>query len=66
MLEWSQDELAERALISRNTVRLIEQEKVDPRASTLEAIRRAFEKGGIEILPNDGVRRAPLRATPAR
>lgn len=62
-LGWSQNELADRAIVSASTVRFIENERVDPRASTLTAIRRALEKGGIEFLPGEGVRPAPAPAS---
>lgn len=56
LLGWSQQELADRAVVSTNTLRQIELGQVDPRTSTLTAVQRALEKGGVEFLPGEGVR----------
>lgn len=53
LLGWSQQELADKAIVSLNAVVRIEKEKVDPRASTLNAIETAFKKAGIEFLGTD-------------
>lgn len=53
LLGWSQQELADRAIISLNAVVRIETDKVDPRASTLNAIENALKKAGIEFLGID-------------
>jgi transcriptional regulator with XRE-family HTH domain len=65
LLGWSQNKLADRAILSASTVRYIENGRVDPRSSTLTAIRAALEKGGVELLPGEGVRPRPEPA-PAR
>jgi predicted transcriptional regulator len=49
-LGWTRQRLADRAIVSLNSVIRLEQGVVDPRASTVNAIRRALERGGIEFL----------------
>lgn len=60
LLGWSQQELADKAIVSLNALARLESGKVDPRASTLEAIEMALSKAGIEFLPTgvkgEGVR----------
>ena len=50
LLGWSQQMLADRALVAINTVRAIEQNKPYPKDDTLDAVRRALEKAGISFL----------------
>jgi predicted transcriptional regulator len=54
LLGWSQQKLADRAVLARNTVAQIERGDVDPRASTLAAARRALEKGGVVFVAASG------------
>ena len=54
LLGWSQQELADRALLSRNAVAQIERGEVDPRTSTLQAVRRVLEKGGVTFVAASG------------
>ena len=56
LLNWSQHQLAELAGISNTSIGQIESGSTLPRASTLAAIRSAFERGGIEFIGMDGVR----------
>jgi len=53
LLGWSQQELADKAIISLNALVRLESGKVDSRASTLEGIENALTKGGIEFIPRD-------------
>jgi len=53
-LGWARQKLADRAIVSLNSVIRFEQGIVDPRASTINAIRRAFEKAGVEFLSLSG------------
>ena len=53
LLGWSQQELADKAIVSLNAVVRIEREKVDPRASTLNAIESALKKAGVEFLGSE-------------
>ena len=60
-LGWTRQQLADRAVVSLNSVIRFEQGVVDSRTSTANAIRKAFEKAGIEFLSlrgddNEGVR----------
>jgi predicted transcriptional regulator len=54
LLGWSQQELADRAVLSRNAVAKLERGEVDPRASTLQALRRVLEKGGVIFMAASG------------
>jgi predicted transcriptional regulator len=49
-LGWTSQHLADRAIVSLNTVIRLEQGVVDSRSSTLDAVRRAQEAAGIEFL----------------
>jgi transcriptional regulator with XRE-family HTH domain len=51
LLDWSQQELADRAIVSLNAVTRLERSEVDPRVSTVAALEHAFRKAGIEFLP---------------
>jgi predicted transcriptional regulator len=61
-LGWSQQELADRALLSCNAVAKIERSEVGPRASTLAAARRALEKGGVVFIAASGRQGEGVRA----
>jgi predicted transcriptional regulator len=50
LLGWTRQQLADRAVVSLNSVIRFEQGAVDPRASTVNAIRRAIENAGITFL----------------
>jgi predicted transcriptional regulator len=50
LLRWSQQELADRAVVSLNAVNRLERGEVDSRASTLQAVQSALEKAGIEFI----------------
>jgi len=56
LLNWSQSDLSERTGISGTSIGAIESGTTNPRASTLEAIRQAFERNNVEFLGLDGVR----------
>ena len=62
LLRWSQQKLADRALLSRNAVAQIERGEVDPRTSTLAAARLALEKGGVVFIPASGRQGEGVRA----
>ncbi|MGD0865542.1 MAG: helix-turn-helix transcriptional regulator [Rhizomicrobium sp.] len=67
LLGWTQQALADRALVAINTVRAIESGRRYPKPGSLSAVRRALEKGGIVFLPNEtmgeGVHLARPKAT---
>ena len=60
LLGWSQQELADKAIVSLNALARLERAAVDPRMSTLDAVERALIKAGIEFIPagdkGEGVR----------
>jgi predicted transcriptional regulator len=51
LLGWSQQQLADRAILSLNAVARLEKAKVDSRVSTLTAIKKVVTKAGIDFLP---------------
>lgn len=65
LLDWTQDELAERAAVSRGTIRGFESSQHALQRSTASAILRALEAGGVSFVEADrnggeGVRFAGL------
>jgi transcriptional regulator with XRE-family HTH domain len=54
LLDWTQQELADRAGVGVVTVRQLEAGTTEPRRATLEVIRRALSSGGIEFIDEDG------------
>jgi predicted transcriptional regulator len=60
LLGWSQQLLADKAIVSVNALARLERGEVDPRMSTLMAVYRALTEAGIEFLPanekGEGVR----------
>ena len=64
LLGWSQQELADRAIISLNALTRLERGQVDSRLSTLTAVETALMKGGIEFIAaaekGEGVRLSRL------
>lgn len=53
LLGWSQQDLADAAIVSVNALARLEKGKVDSRVSTLQSIERALKKAGIEFLSAD-------------
>ena len=49
-LDWTQDELAQKARTSLSTIRDFEKGRRIPIANNLDAIRRAFEAHGVKML----------------
>ena len=70
LLDWTQDDLAERAEVSRGTIRGFEGGQHALQRSTAAAVRRALEAGGVLLVEADegggqGVRfAAPAPAAP--
>ena len=54
LLDWSQQELADRAGVGIVTVRQVEAGVKKPRRATLDVIRRAFEQAGVDFLDENG------------
>jgi transcriptional regulator with XRE-family HTH domain len=55
LLNWSRDDLATATALSADTIRRIESGSLQPRISTVAAIKVAFEQRGVEFLPRNGV-----------
>lgn len=53
LLGWSQQQLADKAIVSLNALARLETGNVDSRVSTLSAIQKALTKAGIEFLDAD-------------
>jgi transcriptional regulator with XRE-family HTH domain len=60
LLGWTQQQLADKAIVSFNAVTRLERNEVDPRASTIAAVEEALVKAGVEFIPRgdkgEGVR----------
>ncbi len=54
LLNWSQQELADRAGVGIVTVRQLEAGNTQPRRATLDVIRRALESAGVEFIDENG------------
>lgn len=50
LLGWSQQDLADKAVLSINAIKRLEGERGDPKVSTVLAVRRALEGAGVEFL----------------
>jgi predicted transcriptional regulator len=53
LLGWSQQQLADKAIVSLNAVVRLESGVVDSRISTVQAVQKALVKAGIEFLDAD-------------
>lgn len=53
LLSWSQQQVADKAIVSVNALARLERGEVDPRMSTLLAVQKALTDAGIEFLPAD-------------
>jgi transcriptional regulator with XRE-family HTH domain len=54
LLGWSQQALADRARVGVMTVHQLEKDGAQPRRSTLDVVRRAFEAAGVEFIDENG------------
>jgi transcriptional regulator with XRE-family HTH domain len=54
LLDWNQQDLADRAGLGIVTVRQLEAGASEPRRATLEVVKRAFESAGIEFIDENG------------
>lgn len=50
LLGWSQQQLADKAIVSINATTRLERGEVDPRLSTITAVQKSLTKAGIEFL----------------
>lgn len=53
-LDWNQKDLAERASVSMSTIRDFESGKRTPIANNLEALRRAIDAAGVQLVFRKG------------
>jgi len=53
LLGWSQQQLADKAIVSLNALARLEKGNVDSRVSTVAAIQKALAKAGVEFLSPD-------------
>lgn len=56
ILNWSQQDLAQRTGISATSIGSIENGQTTPRESTLQTIRKTLENAGIEFIGLEGIR----------
>jgi predicted transcriptional regulator len=54
LLDWSQQNLAEKAAVGIVTVRQLEAGTHEPRRATLDVIKRAFETAGVVFIDENG------------
>ena len=54
LLDWSQQELADRAGLGIVTIRQIEADITEPRRATLAVLKQAFERAGVEFIDENG------------
>jgi predicted transcriptional regulator len=54
LLAWSQQDLAREAGVGIVTVHQLESGTTQPRRATLDVVRRAFEKAGVEFIDENG------------
>jgi transcriptional regulator with XRE-family HTH domain len=54
LLDWTQQELADRARVGVVTIRQLEAGDTAPRRATLDVIQRAFEAAGVEFIAGYG------------
>ena len=66
LLGWSQQQLADKAIVSVNALARLERGEVDPRMSTLMAVHKALTEAGIEFLSADVKGEGVRLATPRR
>ncbi|QOF74357.1 helix-turn-helix transcriptional regulator [Aminobacter sp. SR38] len=62
MLGWSQEDLAQVADVSRQTVADYERGARVPILNNLKSMAGALEKAGIELLPDNGIRLSRTRS----
>ena len=64
LLGWSQQDLADKALLSETAVLKLETQSADTRTSTILKVRKSLEKAGIDFITrSDGAVGVVLRPT---
>ena len=66
LLGWSQQDLADKSVISVNAIRRLETGEVDPRLSTVTAVQKAIVKAGVVLLQNGDMGEGARFAKPKR
>ncbi len=66
LLGWTQQVLADRALVAVNTVRAIETGQPYPKSDSITAVHQALLKAGIVFLPNGTMGEGVRLAKPTR
>lgn len=66
LLGWSQQTLADNAIVALNAVTRLERGEVDPRVSTMIAVEKAIRKAGIEFIPAANGRGEGVRVAHAK
>src|ERR1700729_1287241 len=66
LLGWSQQTLADKAIVALNAVTRLERGEVDPRMSTMIAVEKAIRKAGIEFISADERRGVGVRIASAK
>lgn len=61
LLGWSQQELADKAIVSVSAIRRLEGDEVDPRMSTVAAVKTALENAGVEFQFTDATKGEGVR-----
>ena len=56
LLDWTQDELAQAAGLSKPSINTLERRIANPKMETLAAIQRALENAGVEFTDGPGVK----------
>ena len=54
LLDWSQQELADKAKVGIVTIRQLEAGSHQPRRATLDVVRRCLEEAGVEFIEENG------------
>jgi len=66
LLDWSQQDLADKAKVGVLTIHQFEAGKTVPRRATLDVVTRALEAAGVEFTKNEGVQRRAPKARKAK
>jgi transcriptional regulator with XRE-family HTH domain len=54
LLDWSQQDLAKQARVGVVTIRQLEAGSHEPRSATLQVVRHALERAGVEFIDENG------------
>ena len=63
LLNWSQSDLGQKCNLSTTSIGAIEKGETRARPNNIAAIQKAFEDGGLEFLPDDGIRKRNAQLT---